>query len=71
MKDSVLLFLVVFPLVGAFVSYLIGKKNKSLRDYFAAFVCIRVGENEPGVQANLSVQPAVTVRRILKVVFLK
>ena len=40
MKDSVLLFLVVFPLVGAFVSYLIGKKNKGLRDYFAAFVCI-------------------------------
>ena len=40
MKDSILLFLVVFPLVGAFVSYLIGKKNKSLRDYFAAFVCI-------------------------------
>ena len=40
MKDSVLLFLVLFPLVGAFVSYLIGKKNKTLRDYFAAFVCI-------------------------------
>lgn len=38
--DSILLFLVVFPLVGAFVSYLIGRKNKTLRDYFVAFVCI-------------------------------
>ena len=37
--DSILLFLVLFPLVGAFVSYLIGRKNKGLRDYFVAFVC--------------------------------
>lgn len=40
MKGSVLLFLVLFPIVGAFISYLIGRKNKTLRDYFAAFVCI-------------------------------
>ncbi|MBR3288350.1 MAG: sodium:proton antiporter [Lachnospiraceae bacterium] len=40
MKDSVLLFLVLFPIVGAFISYLIGRRNKKLRDYFAAFVCI-------------------------------
>lgn len=39
MNDSVLLFLVLFPIVGAFVSYLIGRKNKTLRDYFVAFVC--------------------------------
>ena len=38
--DSILLFLVVFPIVGAFISYLIGRKNKTLRDYFVAFVCI-------------------------------
>ena len=40
MKGSVLLFLVLFPIVGAFISYLIGRRNKTLRDYFAAFVCI-------------------------------
>ena len=40
MKDSILLFIVLFPLVGAFVSYLIGRKNKKLRDFFAAFVCV-------------------------------
>ena len=40
MKGSVLLFLVLFPIVGAFISYLIGRKNKTLRDYFVAFVCI-------------------------------
>lgn len=37
--DSILLFLVLFPIVGAFVSYSIGRKNKTLRDYFVAFVC--------------------------------
>lgn len=40
MKGSILLFLVLFPIVGAFISYLIGRRNKTLRDYFAAFVCI-------------------------------
>ena len=40
MKDSILLFLVLFPIIGAFISYLIGKRNKALRDYFAALVCI-------------------------------
>ena len=37
MNGEILLFLVVFPIVGAFISYLIGRKNKTLRDYFAAF----------------------------------
>ena len=37
--DLVLLFLVLFPIVGSLVSYLIGRKNKTLRDYFVAFVC--------------------------------
>lgn len=38
--NNILLFLVVFPIVGAFISYLIGRKNKTLRDFFAALVCI-------------------------------
>lgn len=40
MKDSILIFIVLFPLVGAFVSYLIGRTNKKLRDFFAMFVCV-------------------------------
>ena len=40
MKDSILLFLVLFPLLSSFVSYLIGRKNKIFRDYFAMAVCI-------------------------------
>ena len=40
MKDSILLFIVLFPLVGAFISYLIGRTNKKMRDFFAAFVCV-------------------------------
>ena len=40
MNGDLLLFLAVFPIVGAFISYLIGRKNKKLRDYFVAFVCI-------------------------------
>ena len=38
--NSILLFLVVFPIIGAFISYIIGRKNKKLRDYFVAFVCL-------------------------------
>ena len=38
--DVILFFLVIFPIVGAFISYLIGKKSKLMRDYFAGFVCI-------------------------------
>lgn len=38
--NSILLFLVLFPMIGALVSYLIGRKNKTYRDYFAAFVTI-------------------------------
>jgi hydrogenase-4 component B len=33
-------FLVFWPMAGAFISYLIGRKNKTARDYFADFVCI-------------------------------
>ena len=40
MNNSLLLFLVLFPFVGAFASYLIGRKNKNMRDYFVSFVCI-------------------------------
>lgn len=40
MKDSILLFLVLFPLISSFVSYLIGRKNKVCRDYFAMSVCV-------------------------------
>lgn len=38
--NLLLLFLVLFPMCGAIVSYLIGRKNKTYRDYFAAFVTI-------------------------------
>ena len=40
MKDNILLFLVLFPLVGSFISYLIGRKNKIARDYFVMICCI-------------------------------
>ncbi len=40
MKDYILFFLVIIPIVGSFISYLIGRKNKTARDYFAAFVCL-------------------------------
>ena len=40
MKDSILLFLVVFPIISAFISYLIGRKNKMIRDHFVSFVCL-------------------------------
>jgi len=38
--NLILLFLVLFPMCGAIVSYLIGRKSKTGRDYFAAFVAI-------------------------------
>lgn len=38
--DIILLFLAFWPILGAFVSYLIGRQNKKARDYFADFVCI-------------------------------
>ena len=38
--NFILLFLVLFPMAGAFVSYLIGRKNKEARNYFAAAVAI-------------------------------
>ena len=37
MNISILIYLMVFmPIVGAFVSYLIGRKNKKARDYFVS-----------------------------------
>ena len=36
--NSLLLVLVLWPMVGALIGYLIGRKNKSARDYFADFV---------------------------------
>ena len=38
--DFILLFLAFWPILGGFVSYLIGRKNKKMRDYFADFVGI-------------------------------
>ncbi len=39
MNNYVLLFLVLFPLLSSFISYLIGRGNKNLRDYFVMAVC--------------------------------
>lgn len=36
--NLVLLFLVFFPIIGGFISYLIGRFNKKARDYFAVLV---------------------------------
>lgn len=38
--NFILLFLVFYPIIGALVSYLIGRKWKTARDYFAQFVAI-------------------------------
>ncbi|MDO5294094.1 MAG: sodium:proton antiporter, partial [bacterium] len=38
--NFILLFLVLFPMAGALASYLIGRKNKEVRNYFAAAVAI-------------------------------
>ena len=41
MKGSwILLFLVLFPMISAIVCYIIGRKNKTIRNYFAAAVTI-------------------------------
>lgn len=36
--DVILLLLALWPIVGAFISYLIGRRSKKARDYFADFV---------------------------------
>ena len=36
----ILLFLVLFPMVSAIISYMIGRKSKTYRNYFAALVTI-------------------------------
>ncbi|MDD5935216.1 MAG: proton-conducting transporter membrane subunit [Clostridiales bacterium] len=38
--NIMLLFLTIWPMIGAILSYVIGRKNKNLRDYFAEFVTI-------------------------------
>lgn len=41
MKIAILVYLMVFmPMVGAFVSYIIGRKNKTARDYFVGGLTI-------------------------------
>ena len=40
-------------------------------DHFAAFVCIRIRHLLAGIQKDLGIQPAITVRRILQMVFLE
>lgn len=35
-----LLFLIFFPIIGGFISYLIGRFNKKMRNYFAVFVAV-------------------------------
>ena len=36
--NYLLLFLVFWPIIGGFIDYIIGRKNKSYRNYFAIFV---------------------------------
>lgn len=38
--NYILLFLVFWPIIGAFISYIIGKRNKILRNYFAIFISL-------------------------------
>lgn len=38
--DAILLFLALWPIAGALIGYLIGRRNKMARDYFADFVGI-------------------------------
>lgn len=38
--DFILLFLVLYPMTGAIISYIIGRLNKNVRDYFADFVVL-------------------------------
>ena len=38
--DVILLFLALWPMAGAFLGYLIGRRSKKARDYFADFVAI-------------------------------
>lgn len=38
--NYILLFLVFWPIIGAFISYLIGRRNKIIRNYFAILVTL-------------------------------
>lgn len=37
--NFLLLFLAFWPMIGALIGYMLGRKSKSTRDYFAVFVC--------------------------------
>lgn len=37
--NLILIFLVFFPIISGFISYIIGRKNRDARNYFAVFVC--------------------------------
>ena len=37
--NFLLLFLAFWPMIGALIGYMLGRKNKTQRDYFAVFVC--------------------------------
>ena len=39
-NDVILLFLALWPMLGGLISYLIGRKNKELRNIFAILVCV-------------------------------
>ncbi len=39
-NNGILLALVIWPMIGALISYLIGRRNKAARSYFADFVTI-------------------------------
>ena len=38
MSELLLWFLLFLPMTGAVISYLIGRKNKSMRDYFVMLI---------------------------------
>ena len=41
MSESILIYLMIFmPMVGAFVSYLVGRKSKKVRDYLVSGIAI-------------------------------
>ena len=37
--EFLILFLILFPVFGAFISYIIGRYSRIARDYFADLVC--------------------------------
>ena len=35
-----LLFIVIWPIIAAFISYIIGRRNKRIRNYFVCFAAV-------------------------------